>query len=435
MPSPGRRSGPPVSRNGTSLLDQLVAHGVPDRSARIYLAACRDGPQTASALARASGLDRMQAYRSIRGLESAGLLRGVAGRPMRFAALAPAELVDGWIRSSGELLKRLEADRERLLDEWNDELTRPDPREPRKFAILEGRATIQGWLRRQIGSARREILLVAGSATLARAIDGGIDRALAEAHRRGVRIRLVAPIGGASVKDAKLFEGFTELHHTSETVTSRTVVIDRDLTLVYVSGEEGFGSSDAVQVALWSNAPSFVGLAREYHHRLWSRSVPAESRFVELENPPRAELAVTPGNGSEPFDRLREIAELGMRATGVSELRLDVPELIETVARRLGGQIASGLSGSEVPEVVDGLGEFYRTHAMGRLDVAKARPLTLRVRGCFACTEQSPEVGRILCPALLQTVLETRVGAPFSVSKPDPRRHASRGCRFVVTPG
>ncbi len=422
-----------MTRNGSSLLDRLVEHGIPEPAARIYLASCRDGPQSASVLARASGIDRVQAYRAIRLLEREGLLRAGRGRPMRFGALPPAELVDRWIRASSERTRRLESDRERLLAEWSEEPIRPDAHESRKFAVLEGRQAIWGWLRRQIGAARREILLVGGASTLARAIDGGIDRALAEAHRRGVRIRMVAPIAVPSIKDAKLFEGFAELHHTSEPVASRTVVIDRELTLVYVSGEEGFGSGEGVQIALWSTVPSFVGLAREYHHHLWARSVPAASRFVELENPPRAELPISPRNGSEAFDRLREITELGMRATGVAELRLDLPEMIETVAGRLGRQIASAVSGSSPSEVAESLAEYYRTHALGRLDVAKSRPFTLRVSDCFACTEQSPEVGRLLCPKMLETVLESRLGTPFSVSKPDPRRHADRGCRFIVT--
>ena len=423
-----------MARNPGSLLERLVEHGVPERSARIYLAACRDGPQTARELARAGGLERVEAYRLIRRLETSGLLRTTGGRPMRFAALPPSELVDTWIRSSSDRLKRLEADRERLLAEWSEESTRPDLHEPRKFAVLEGRSTIQGWLRRQIGQARREILLAAGQSTLARAIDGGIDRALGEAHRRGVRVRLVTPISAANVRDSKIFEGITELRHTAEPVTSRTVVIDKGLSLVYVSGEEGWGATDAVQVALWSTAPSFVALAREYHHRLWSRATPAASRFVELENPPAAVLAVTPGNSAEPFDRLREIAELGMRATGTPQLMLDLPEMIETIAGRLGRQIAGTITGSTTKEVTEQLAEYYRTHALGRLEVVKERPLTLKVTGCFACTEQSPEIGRLLCPKLLQSVLETRLGSSCEVSKPDPRRHATRGCSFAVTP-
>jgi len=56
------------------------------------------------------------------------------------------------------------------------------------------------------------------------------------------------------------------------------------------------------------------------------------------------------------------------------------------------------------------------------------------VTGCFACTGDSPEIGRVMCPELLRTILEARLGQRWEVSKPDPTKHASRGCVFTATP-
>jgi sugar-specific transcriptional regulator TrmB len=422
-----------VTRNGGSLLERLVEHGVPERTARIYLAACRDGPGTASQLARAAGLDRVEGYRSIRRLESAGLLRSNGGRPMRFAAMPPEELVDSWIRGHSERLKRLETDRERILQEWNEELTRPVAHEARKFAILEGRGTIQAWLRRQIGLARREILLAGDGGALARALDSGIGRALAEARDRGVRVRIITPIARSSLRAAKQFDGFAELRHSAEPIGSRSVVLDRTLSLVYLSGEEGFGDADEGQVAIWSTTPTFVARAREFQARLWNHGHPAADRFVELESPTKTELSITAANPAEPFDRFREIAELGLKVTGVPELSLDLPSMIETIGTRLGQRIAASLTGETREEVTASLQAYYEAHALGRLERVRERPLTLKVTGCFACTDQSPEIGRILCPKILEAVLEERLGGSVEVSKPDPARHAKHGCRFVVT--
>ncbi len=140
------------------------------------------------------------------------------------------------------------------------------------------------------------------------------------------------------------------------------------------------------------------------------------------------------GHLAEPFQRLREITELGMRATGVREVRFDLPEMIETVARQLGSTIATRVEGSTPEEVARSLVGYYATHALGQLEVRREDPLTLRVTQCFACTPQSPEIGRVLCPRMLRGVLETRLGSGWEVSRPDPRRHASKGCVFTVTP-
>jgi sugar-specific transcriptional regulator TrmB/predicted hydrocarbon binding protein len=421
-----------VGRAGQKLIDLLVARGLPEPAARIYLTACRDGPQTASELARLNALHRVHAYRFIARLVDDGLLAKVGHRPMRFAALPIEELLERWIETTSEDLTRLKTGRQKLLAEWQESLTAPDVFDARKFLVLEGQPAIHNFLRKRAGAARREILASASAFALARAIDGGIDRAFREARERGVRVRMVTEVTQANLPEAKHFTSFLELRHATSPVTNRAVVIDGSGALVYVSGEEGLGASGDAQVALWSTSPRFLSLTREYHRRLWARARPADDRIVELESPPIAVLPVRRGASAEGLSRLNEITDLGMEVTGLRELKLDVRELIEAIARQLGRQIAEGVEGSTPEEVAHSLTDYYEEKALGRLSVVRDRPLTLRVTGCFACTASSPEVGRVMCPSLLRSVLETRLGSRWEVSKPDPTRHATRGCLFTV---
>jgi sugar-specific transcriptional regulator TrmB len=423
-----------VGRTSSSLHELLLEHGVPERAARLYLAACRAGPQTASELARLAALNRVEAYRFIRQLQSDGLLHATGHRPMRLLAAPPAEVLERWIHTASDRLHRLEGDKQRLLNEWREHLSSPDPDADRKFLILEGRGPIQAFLKKRLGTAEREVLLSVSGFSLSSAIDGGVDRALREALDRGVRVRMVTEVTSANLGDAKHFDSFVELRHARAPVTNRAIVIDRAGALVFVSGEEGLGPTGEAQVALWSSSPELMNRARQYHQRLWSQAAGAASRIVELETPSTAVLPVVQGRLAEPFDRLREITELGMRATGVRELRFDLPELIETVAKQLGRTIATRVEGSTPAEVGASLKDYYASHALGRLEVVRDKPVTLKVTNCYACTPQSPEIGRMLCPKLLKTVLETRLGSGWEVSRPDPRRHATKGCLFTITP-
>jgi sugar-specific transcriptional regulator TrmB len=411
----------------------LVEHGIPEQGARLYLALCREGPQTAAELARLSALNRAEGYRFIRQLESAGLVTSYGQRPMRFAAVPPETVVDRWIRRAGDRLRRLEGDRERVLSDWRESLEAPIDVDARRFTVLEGPETIHKFLIKRLGMAREEVRIAVAGFSLARAIDGGVDRALREASERGVRIRLVTEVNSGNLTEAKLFGSFTDLRHATGPVSNRTVVIDRAGALVYVSGPEGLGASDSHQVALWSSAPSFQRLARDYHQRLWSKGSKGERRLVELEAPVSAGLPMIQGRESESFDRLRDVTALGMRVAGVTEMTLDVSELIGAIGRQVGREVGRSLEGETPAEVARSLQSYYGTHAMGRMTVVKDRPLVLRVSGCFGCVSQSPEVGRLLCPELIKSALETRLGAGYDVSKPDPRRHAQRGCVFSVT--
>ena len=389
---------------------------------------------TASELARISAVNRVEAYRLIKQLSSEGLLRATGSRPQRFEALPPDDLVDRWIQRASERLRQLEKDRDRILAEWEEGRDVFDERDPRKFAVLEGKEAIRRFLLKRIGTADHQILVSASGRALSRFVDLGLDRAFREASSRGVKVRVVTEVLPQNLVEAKHFSGFSELRHSNSPVANRAVVFDRLGSLVYVSSEDGLGRSGEEQVALWSSAPMFIRLARDYHHRLWTPATRAETRFVELENPPEAVLPVISGKEAIPFQRLKEVAKLGMRASGVREFRLHLPELIETIARQLGREIADQIEGRTPEEIARFLAQYYETHTMGHFAIVRERPLTFRVTGCFACTSDSPEIGRVMCPQLLRTVLETRLGQRWEVSKPDPTKHASRGCLFTATP-
>jgi sugar-specific transcriptional regulator TrmB len=422
--------GPPKA----GLLELLSEHGVPEKGARVYLAACRTGAMTASELARVSAVNRVEAYRFIKQLAAEGLLRPTGGRPQRFEALPPDDLVDRWIHRASERLQQLERDRDRILTEWEEGRHEVDERDPRKFAVLEGKESIRRFLLKRIGAAEHQVLVSASPRALSRFVDQGLDRAFREANSRGAKVRVVTEVQPTNLVEAKHFAGFSELRHSNNPVANRAVVFDRLGALVYVSSEDGLGRSGEEQVALWSSAPMFIRLACDYHRRLWTPATKAEARFVELENPPEVVLPVIAGKESAPFQRLKEVARLGMRASGIREFQLNLPDLIETIARQLGREVAGRIEGNTPVEVARSLGLYYESHTMGHLATVRERPLTLRVTGCFACTSDSPEIGRVMCPQLLRTVLETRLGQHWEVSKPDPTKHASRGCVFTATP-
>jgi len=423
-----------VGATKSSLLELLAQHGVPEKGARVYLAACRGEAMTASELARVSAVNRVEAYRFIKQLTTEGLLRATGSRPQRFEALPPDDLIDLWIHRASDRLHQLEKDRDRVLSEWAEGRDVFDERDPRKFAVLEGKEAIRRFLVKRIGTAEHQILVSAGGRALSQFVDLGLDRAFREASGRGVKVRVVTEVMAQNLVEAKHFAGFTELRHSGSPVGNRAVVFDRLGSLVYVSSMDGLGRSGEEQVALWSSAPMFIRLAADYQRRLWMPAIRAEARFVELENPPEAVLPVVSGKEAIPFQRLKEVAKLGMRASGVREFHLHLPELIETIARQLGREIAGQIDGRTPEEVARALGLYYETHTMGHLETIRERPLTLRVTGCFACTTDSPEIGRVMCPQLLRAVLETRLGQRWEVSKPDPTKHASRGCVFTAQP-
>ena len=411
----------------------LTAHGIPDKGARLYLAASHGGPQTASELARLTAMHRVEAYRFIQQLIDQGLLHETATRPRRFAALPPEDLVDRWIREATENLRRLRRDRDRVVASWLETRELLGATDGRKFTVLEGRDERNRFLAKRLGVAERQILMTVSGATLASLTAGGVDRALRDASGRGIRVRIVTEIYHPNLADVRHYLDFAEVRHATRPLMHRSIVVDRDGALVLISTEgAALRESRDEQIALWSTAPAVVELSREYHQRQWGPGVRGESRIEEIQTPSMTVLPVISGREREPFRRLRDIATLGMRATGIQELQLSIPGMIEEIAEQLGRQIAEGIAARTTEEIGSAVTKYYAAHTRSQLEVTRARPLTLRIRNCFACTDGSTEIGRVMCPCLLRTVFENRLGGRWEVSKPDPTRHATQGCSFVV---
>lgn len=422
-----------MARSGAGLVRLLSERGVPERAARVYIAACREGPQTASELARMSGLHRVETYRHIQQLHEAGLLRPVGGRPMRFGALSPEELMERWIRTTSEDLRRLEAGRDQMIREFHEQISTPEANDGRKFVIMEQRRTLYSFLRRQIGVARKEILLSLSPSALARFIDGGLDRELRAAQQRGVKVRIITEINHGNLADAKHFATFAELRSTRTMPAARGVLFDRRGAVVYVAGDLRPGGDEERLVTVWTTDAEFLNLVRVQFLQLWNHCAPAEQRIVELEEPASAALPVRLGREAESFNRLREITEMGMQVGGLRELPFDVPEFIDTVARQVGREIAAHLEGERPLEVARSLQEYYRTHNAG-FEILQEEPLLVRAEGCIACDGASPEVGRLLCPAILRTIFESRTGGRWEVARPEPRKRYLKGHVFALSP-
>ena len=411
----------------------LTIHGIPDKGARLYLAASHGGPQTASELARVTAMHRVEAYRFIQQLIDQGLLHETTTRPRRFAALPPEDLVDRWIREAAENLRRLQRDRDRVVASSRQTRELLGETDGRKFTVIEGREERNRFLIKRLGVAERQVLLTVTGATLASLARGGVDRALRDASERGLRVRIVTEVYRPNLAVVKHYLDFAEIRHSARPLMHRSIVVDRAGALVLISpeGEPPTEGRDDL-IALWSTAPAVVDLSRDYHQRQWGPGVRGESRLIEIETPNMTVLPVVSGHEREPFRRLREIATLGMQASGVSEMRLSVPAMIEGIAEQLGRQISDGLEAHTAQEIGGALARYYATHTKAKLELVRERPMTLQIRECFACTDGSTEIGRVMCPALLRSIFESRLGGRWEVSKPDPTRHATRGCSFVV---
>jgi len=214
-PPPNGSGSPPPTADDAFPHDALTASmvhlGLTPHEAQMYHTLLRHGPSTARYAILHSRLDRATGYRILSRLRARGLVTATGYRPQRFVALEAARLLD---RISS--LLRDELDLQRIVREiyvaglptpvrdtgMAIGLTAPPPPAPEpingaglslasRYRLYPGHDPIGRYLLGAITSAKEEVSGLCRPGTIPETIRNELARALLDALKRGVRVRLV----------------------------------------------------------------------------------------------------------------------------------------------------------------------------------------------------------------------------------------------------
>jgi HTH-type transcriptional regulator, sugar sensing transcriptional regulator len=261
-------------------MEALEQVGLTRYEAKVFVNLGRAGAATAAELARASGVNRMQAYRALESLEARGLVEVSLDRPRRYASRAINEIFELFVSEKQEELERIEEVRKELLGHsariFGGGRALPSVR----LQVIKGRSQVYRALRRGVEQARKEILSFTTTKGLQRSFRAEINVALLEAMRRGVRPRFIAEIRKANLPLMDRIARNAPLRHL-EGQRARFLVVDNASVLTFLIQDERTIRGDA-ETALWTNSPDFVEAHAEFFEKAWGIATPAEARIAEL---------------------------------------------------------------------------------------------------------------------------------------------------------
>ena len=140
--------------------------GLSDREVNAVMVLSTKSSLKASELAKELGTTRLDAYNSLERLQSIGLVKTIADRPMRFSCPPVHDAVSHLIDIRREQLQKIETGYEDLKqsvnpgeDQTNDETS--DFSNP-KFAVLKERTHIMNRIDKMANEAESELTLVLG---------------------------------------------------------------------------------------------------------------------------------------------------------------------------------------------------------------------------------------------------------------------------------
>jgi len=247
--------------------------------AKIWTALLSRGVSTAGELSNISDVPRSRTYDILESLEKKGFALMKIGKPIKFIALKPEEVVErvkkNLITNAHEKSKRLEQLKgDDVLEELNTLFTNGIKFvEPSDLSgSLRGRQNMYNHLDMIARGAEKTITLVTTAEGLNRKLEG-LMPVFEKAKKRGVDIKVAAPITAQNFKIAKELSKIADVRDTTKHgLNGRFAVIDsKDLMFMLLDDKSVHPNYD---VAVWLSTEFFAKSMEQMFEAAWNEFTP-----------------------------------------------------------------------------------------------------------------------------------------------------------------
>ncbi|MDG6938341.1 MAG: hypothetical protein JRN42_07390 [Nitrososphaerota archaeon] len=264
------------------LVELLGIYGLNEREARTFVFLTKNGACGAGDLAKAVGIRRMEAYRLLKRLLDRGIVVSTAGKPIKYQA----ETLDGVLSLLTDeqkgFVRRMEGARSELAGLWKQLPRAPKESFEQRFRIIQGREQIYNSMGKmaELASSSLELVLTRNDVIQAHVL--GIADKLVEAARRGVKVRVVAPVDGSTLEAMERLAKSTDLRHSDDAPRSRLVIADGVQTLVSLVLDDSKGLKNDRDTAIWTDSKDYAETMEGLYRVSFERAEAAAGRLAQV---------------------------------------------------------------------------------------------------------------------------------------------------------
>jgi len=241
---------------------------------KVWAALLSRGISTAGELSNISDVPRSRTYDILESLEKKGFIVMKLGKPIKFVALKPEEVIErvkkNLVRDAQEKSKRLEKLKEEdVLKELSGLFS-----EGSKFVesgdlsgSLKGRQNVYNHMDMLIREAEKTITIVTTAGGLNRKLEA-LMPSLDKARRRGVKVRIAAPVDSSNKKVAKDLSRVAEVR-AAEDLKARFMIIDSEQLMFMVLDDDKVHPN--YDVGIWLNTEFFARALEQMFEIAWNK--------------------------------------------------------------------------------------------------------------------------------------------------------------------
>jgi HTH-type transcriptional regulator, sugar sensing transcriptional regulator len=245
---------------------------------KIWAALLSRGVSTAGELSDIANVPRSRSYDVLESLEKKGFVIMKLGKPIKYLAVPPGEVLERVkknMRSDADSkIKRLdELKGTELLNELNTLHTQGiELVEPTDLSgSLRGRHNLYNHLELTIRNAEEYVTIMTTSQGFMRKIEG-LKPTFEKIKKRGVKIRIAAPLTKETKNTLNDIKGIAEVRHTD--ARGRFCIVDgKEMVFMVLDDQEVHPTYD---IGIWINTPFFASAMNQLFEVAWKNLKPAK---------------------------------------------------------------------------------------------------------------------------------------------------------------
>jgi len=245
---------------------------------KIWTALLSRGVSTAGELSDIADVPRSRSYDVLESLEKKGFVVMKLGKPIKYLAVPPQEVLERVKKNvkadAKDRIGRLEELKgTEVITELNALHTQGvELVEPADLSgSLRGRHNLYNHLELTIRNAENNVTLMSTTQGFIRKVEG-LKPTLDKIKKRGVKIRIAAPITKEAMSSVKDLKGIAEVRHTDS--KARFCIVDgKELVFMVLNDSEVHPTYD---VGVWVNTPFFASALDNLFDIAWKNMKPVK---------------------------------------------------------------------------------------------------------------------------------------------------------------
>ena len=266
-------------------LNKLKEFGLNTYEAKLWTALLSRGVSTAGELSDIANVPRSRTYDVLESLEKKEFIIMKLGKPIKYIAVPPEEVLERVKKrvnsdaenqinvldsiKGGDIIKELN-----LLHNQGIDLVEPTD----LSGSVRGRNNLYNHIETAVKGAESNVTIMTTSEGLIRKAES-LKNVLAKASKKGVKVKIAAPVTKESMQAIKELSKVAEIKHIDpKEVKARFVIVDnKDLTFMLLDDKDVHPSYD---VGVWVNTEFFASALSNLFDSKWAKLKPVDSSKV-----------------------------------------------------------------------------------------------------------------------------------------------------------